>query len=207
VVTVNISRIWEMPNSRTFKIRCIKALISRYLPISGTIIDPFANECSIKQIMSQNLKYISNDLDTEFETDYHLEAQEFMGLLEDDSADVVLYDPPYSGRQVSECYKKLGKTVTMSDTNSGYFVKFKEQIKRITKPGGIAISFGWSSNGVGKKYGFEIIEILLVAHGGNHNDTICVVERKQIEVKSGCDANDNGIPPNNKLLGILPTIL
>jgi hypothetical protein len=27
------------------------------------------------------------------------------------------------------------------------------------------------------------------------------------EVKSGCDANDDGIPPNNKLLGILPTIL
>ena len=30
---------------------------------------------------------------------------------------------------------------------------------------------------------------------------------KQMEVKSGCNANDNGIPPNNKLLGILPTIL
>jgi hypothetical protein len=28
-----------------------------------------------------------------------------------------------------------------------------------------------------------------------------------MEVKSGCDANDDGIPPNNKLLGILPTIL
>lgn len=29
----------------------------------------------------------------------------------------------------------------------------------------------------------------------------------KLEVKSGCDANDDGIPPNNKLLGILPTIL
>jgi len=27
------------------------------------------------------------------------------------------------------------------------------------------------------------------------------------EVKSGCDANDDGIPPNNKLLGILPNEL
>jgi len=27
---------------------------------------------------------------------------------------------------------------------------------------------------------------------------------KNKEVKSGCDANDDGIPPNNKLLGILP---
>jgi len=31
--------------------------------------------------------------------------------------------------------------------------------------------------------------------------------QKTLEVKSGCDANDDGIPPNNKLLGILPTIL
>jgi hypothetical protein len=31
---------------------------------------------------------------------------------------------------------------------------------------------------MGKNRGFEIQEILLVAHGGNHNDTICVVEKK-----------------------------
>jgi site-specific DNA-methyltransferase (adenine-specific) len=29
----------------------------------------------------------------------------------------------------------------------------------------------------------------------------------KLEVKSGCDANDDGIPPNNKLLGILPNEL
>ena len=37
--------------------------------------------------------------------------------------------------------------------------------------------------GDGKKYGFEIIEILLVAHGGWHNDTIVTVEKKVNEVK------------------------
>ncbi len=46
------------------------------------------------------------------------------------------------------------------------------------KVGGYAISFGWNSSGFGKKRGFEIIEILLVAHGGRHNDTIVTVERK-----------------------------
>jgi DNA modification methylase len=33
------------------------------------------------------------------------------------------------------------------------------------------------------------------------------ISQTKLEVKSGCDANDDGIPPNNKLLGILPTIL
>jgi len=44
--------------------------------------------------------------------------------------------------------------------------------------GGFAISFGWNSIGMGKTHGFEIIEILLVCHGGAHNDTIVTVDRK-----------------------------
>lgn len=47
------------------------------------------------------------------------------------------------------------------------------------KVGGYAISFGWNSNGFGKNRGFEVIEILLVSHGGHHNDTICTVEMKK----------------------------
>ena len=35
-----------------------------------------------------------------------------------------------------------------------------------------------NSNGIGKKYGFEQIELLMIAHGGQHNDTICTVEIK-----------------------------
>ena len=34
-------------------------------------------------------------------------ALEFLKKFEDKSVDIVLYDPPYSARQVSECYKKL----------------------------------------------------------------------------------------------------
>ena len=95
-----------------------------------------------------------------------------------ESVDTVLYDPPYSPRQVSECYKKFGQTVNMQTTQASYWSKQKEQIGRIVKPNGIVITCSWNSGGIGKKYGFEIEEILLVAHGGWHNDTIVVVERK-----------------------------
>ena len=174
---MNISRVWEMPNSKTFKIRAIRDVIKKYVTEDDWVIDPFANEFSIKQEINVG-KYISNDIDTDYATDFHLEAQDFMKLFEDGCIDVVLFDPPYSSRQVSECYKKLGKTVTMHDTSSGYFTKFKEEISRVVKPNGIVITCGWNSNGIGKKYGFEIIEILLVAHGGMHNDTIVTIERK-----------------------------
>ena len=93
-------------------------------------------------------------------------------------ADVVLYDPPFSPRQISECYTKLGMSVDMETTQASYWSKQKEQIARIIKPNGIVITCSWNSGGIGKKHGFEIEEILMVAHGGWHNDTIVTVERK-----------------------------
>ena len=91
---------------------------------------------------------------------------------------MALYDPPYSARQVSECYRKMGRTVNMQTTQSSYWRKHKEELCRLIKPGGLVFTCGWNSGGIGKKYGFELLHIRLVAHGGNHNDTIVVVERK-----------------------------
>ena len=83
-----------------------------------------------------------------------------------------------SPRQVSECYKKLDKTVNMQTTQASYWSNHKKEIGRIVRKDGIVITCGWNSGGIGKKYGFEILEILLVPHGGWHNDTIITVEKK-----------------------------
>ena len=168
---IKINREWAMPNSNTFSIKPIRELIERYL--SGTIIDPFANQ--------NKLATITNDLDPQYDTDYHMDATEFLKMLDNNSADVVLWDPPYSPRQIMECYKKFNMTVNMQTTQASYWSKQKEQVARIVKPNGIVITCGWNSGGIGKKYGFKIIEILLVAHGGWHNDTIVTVERKTIQ--------------------------
>jgi len=157
-----------MPNSNTFEIKPIKELINKYT--YGLVIDPFANK--------NKLASITNDLDEQYNTDFHMDALDFLKTFTDNSVDCVLYDPPYSPRQVSECYKKLGKSVNMETTQASYWSKQKEQIGRIVKNNGIVITCGWNSGGIGKKYGFQIIEILLVAHGGWHNDTIVTVEKK-----------------------------
>lgn len=163
-----INRTWEMPNKNTFCIRAIRTVIDKYA--FGKIIDPFANENRIANV--------TNDLDPQYDTDFHMDATDFLKTFDDNSIDTVLYDPPYSARQVSECYKKMGMTVNKETTQNSYWRKHREQIQRILRPGGIVISCGWNSTGIGKKYGFEIIEILLVAHGSQHNDTIVTIERK-----------------------------
>lgn len=170
--TVSIERVWAMPNKNTFDIKPINTLITDELT-DGLWIDPFANK--------NKLATVTNDLNKEFDTDYHLDALDFMKLFDDNSVDGVLYDPPYSPRQVSECYNDVGYNVTWDTTKASFWGNHKREISRIVKPGGKVIMFGWNSGGIGRKYGFEISRILLVPHGGWHNDTICTVEIKTHE--------------------------
>lgn len=167
---MEILRAWAMPNSNTFDILPIRKLIEDELT-AGVWIDPFANK--------NKLASITNDLNPDYDTDYHLDALQFMKMFEAESIDGVLYDPPYSPRQVAECYHGIGMEVTSKTTRASFWGNQKKEISRIVKPGGKVISFGWNSGGIGRKYGFEISKILLVPHGGWHNDTICVVEVKK----------------------------
>lgn len=168
---MKISRIWSMPNSKTFSIPPIKELVTRYVANGEIIVDPFANDC----------KYgtITNDLIPKYNTTYNLDALDFLKLIDSSCVDVVLYDPPYSPRQVKECYEGMGLPVTAEQTKASFRARHLDEIARILKPGGVCLSFGWNTNGVGKKRGFEIIEILIVPHGGSKNDTLCTVEVKQ----------------------------
>ena len=112
---MNIEKSWAMPNSKTFSVKPVGKFVEKYLVGANVIVDPFANSC----------KYgtITNDMNPQFDTDYHMDALEFLKMLPDDYADVVLYDPPYSLRQVSECYKSVGKEVTSETTQSSWRAK------------------------------------------------------------------------------------
>jgi hypothetical protein len=164
------SRVWEMPNKNTFDVKCIGNFVKKYIKDKEVTIDPFSNK--------SRLAKITNDLDPDMNCDYCMDALEFLQQFSDNSIDLVLFDPPFSSRQISECYKRLGRSVNMETTQSSFWSKLKNEISRITKKDGVVLCFGWNSNGIGKTRGFELIEIMNVAHGGHHNDTICTAEIK-----------------------------
>lgn len=169
-----IDRILAMPNKNTFEIKPIHDLITSEMT-DGLWIDPFANR--------NKFASITNDLNHDYDTDYHLDALDFLQLFDDDTVDGVLYDPPYSPRQVSECYNHVGYNITQDSTKASFWSNHKKEISRIVKIGGKVITFGWNSGGIGYKYGFEKQRVLLVPHGGWHNDTICTVELKTHEAE------------------------
>lgn len=167
-----INRVWAMPNKLTFTIKPIRRIVKKYVNKSETIIDPFANES----------KYgtITNDLNPDMDTDYNIDALSFLKKMGTETADLVLFDPPYSITQASQCYDSFGvDKLDKSVGNMGYWSECKNEVCRILKPDSFAIICGWNSNGLGINRGFDMIEILLVPHGGSRNDTIVTVEKKR----------------------------
>lgn len=166
-----IERIWSMPNRLTFTIPPIARLLEEEVDRSLLWIDPFANR-------AHPWATWTNDLNPAAETTHHGEAVDFVRSFAEESVDGVLFDPPYSPRQIKECYDAIGLKVTMQTTQASFYGNVKNAMTRVVKPGGTVISFGWNTNGMGRGRGFEIVRILLVPHGAAHNDTIVTVEKR-----------------------------
>lgn len=139
--------------------------MKRYLASSTVSIDPFCGE----------KRWATHCSDLERD---NVDAEVFLRRLAV-TADLLIFDPPYSPRQISECYKSIGMEVGMKETQSALLYKrVRDAAMPLLAPDATVLSFGWSSVGMGKKRGFEIIEIMLCCHGGAHNDTICVAEKR-----------------------------
>jgi hypothetical protein len=166
---MKIQRIWAMPSKDTFTIEPIKHLLEEVMD-GGYWIDPFAGFNSPATL--------TNDLNPDAPTDHHLLATDFLDQYGVE-CDGFLFDPPYSPRQISKTYKSVGLLVGVEETQNGRLYKsVKDRGARLLRPGGIAICCGWNSAGFGTSRKFELLELLVVPHGGAHNDTLVTVERK-----------------------------
>jgi len=162
-----ITRTWAMPNKWTFQIKPIRELLSRY-NVGERWFDPFAGMYSPAEF--------TNDHNLDCNAKYHLDALEFVKQLKG-QYDGCLFDPPYSIHEVKRHYDNIGLKYDWKTDPTAGFVGVRDISAKKIKKGGRVIYFGWNSNAFGKKRGFEIEEILLVAHGGNRNDTIITVEQ------------------------------
>ena len=186
-----LSRTWAMPSPNTFDIPPIAEMVERYAASSKCSVDPFARNSKIASI--------TNDLNPRTDAQHHMQAVDFIDMLAagDVQCDLAILDPPYSPRQISECYKQAGLKCSQTDTqNARLYSTTKDCIARILTENAVVLSFGWNSVGMGKSRAFEIIEIMMVCHGGAHNDTICIAERRvsNPQMQLGYDTEANHKP-------------
>lgn len=179
MMAATFKREWAMPSGDTLSVRPIGDFVRKYLADSTVSIDPFAR--------NNAWATYCNDIDPSTQAAHHMDAVEFLEAMRPELAakvDLAILDPPYSPRQISELYRRIGLKVTTGDTqNAALLKRVRDALRPLLAPGAVVLSFGWNSMGMGR--GFERLEYLLVAHGGAHNDTICVAERyaSQTELK------------------------
>ena len=147
---IKFERHWCMPSHKTFTIKPFKELIAAEL--GSNYVDPFP------------YPFVKDAID-------------YLKTIHDNSVDHLVFDPPYSQRQLKEKYHSAGLSFNHPMNNS-YWSNCRKEISRIVKSTGKVISFGWNTNGIGIKHGFKITKVVLVAHGSQHNDTIATVEVK-----------------------------
>lgn len=167
--TPRLSVRWAMPNRWTFQIPPIVEFLRRHV-VGPVIVDPFCG--------SSDMATHRNDI-----ARGGIDAGEWCERLLSEGvvADCVIFDPPYSPRQIAECYREAGIEPTTMDTqNASLYARVRRPLLEMLRPGGVALSFGWQSGGFGKS--METEEIMLVQHGGAHNDTICVAQRKPLDM-------------------------
>ncbi len=167
--TPSMSRVWAMPSADTFDVPPIAGFVQKYLLRSYVSVDPFAR--------NKRWATYTNDLNPDTAAAEHMDAEDFLRKCRNVCPDLVIFDPPYSPGQVSEVYQKVGEKRDGSGGRNGeLYARVRSAIREISIPETIVLSFGWNSAGMGK--GWELLELLLVCHGGAHNDTICMAERK-----------------------------
>lgn len=125
---MKIERVWSMPDRWTFRIQPIQKLLWEE-GVRGRILgqmeagwyDPFSGKNSPCEFR--------NDLSDKTDAGENMDALEWLKTIETGVAEGVLYDPPYS---MSQAKSKYGKGFG----GLRYWKECKDQVARITKPGG-----------------------------------------------------------------------
>lgn len=160
-----------MPNADTFEIQPIRDFVERHWDFACVSVDPFARNF--------RLATHTNDINGATAAEHHLQAPEFLWLLarRGVKAKRIIFDPPYSPTRVKRAYHDAGLEVGREDTQTARLKKAcRDAFRALADDGCVVLSFGWNTVGMGP--GWETLEVLIVDHGGDHNATLCMAQRK-----------------------------
>jgi hypothetical protein len=146
-----------------------------------SICDPFANDTCEEPGLWDGAYVTSNDLNPSFKTTYNLEANDFAEKMEREGRlfDLILFDPPYSLRQLKDQYEGIGMNLELWQTQN-MWGRAKNALAQCVPVGGYVIHLGWHTSGFGKHRGFEKVELLNLEPVGKDDryNLLITVEQK-----------------------------
>ena len=177
-----------------FKNRHIRKILDREIEHmmyetkgKGTAIDPFARE----SFTLENINFITNDLNPDFQTDYNLEFNDFAETIafrvnhdKLDRPSLVFFDPPYSLTQLKKQYDGIGKDLELWQTHN-MWGKGKDALASIMQVGSRVVSLGWNTQGFGEKRGFAKRGVHVfeqISREGQYNIFVTIEEKVQFSL-------------------------
>jgi len=164
---VEFEYLCQPPKKWTFEQPKLKKWVEGWCGLEGVTLNLFAG----KTILC--LHELRVDISDEYNPDDVIDCRDFVkqwglkgrgGLF-----DAVILDPPYTWRKAKEKYG--GKMI-------GQYPRLKDELLDILAPNARVISLGWDTVGMSKSRGFKKIAVCVVCHGGDHRDTLCLVEER-----------------------------
>jgi len=162
---IEFTYLKQPPKRYTFEQPKLKKWVESWC--KGRVLNLFAGRTKL------NVNEIRNDIDPLMPSHYYKDALAFLKEWEGDKFDTIVLDPPYNTRKSREKYEGRGRISP--------FKLIKQEVPRVLNRGGRVIMLGYDSVGMTKSKGFKKIAICLVCHGGDHNDTIGLVEELMYE--------------------------
>jgi len=160
---MNFKYFMQAPTKWTFEQQQLKQWVESFC--YGRILNLFAGKVKLA------VPEIRVDINDEFKPDFCMDAHEFVKqtIGTKQKFETIIFDPPYNLRKAREKYygNYLGK-----------LRRLKTDLLNIIPLRGRIISLGYDSVGMSAYRGFKKIAICLVCHGGDHNDTIGLVEER-----------------------------
>lgn len=158
---MQLSYLHQPPKRCTFEMLKLKKYVEGWC--RGKTLNLFSGQTRLRGIDEYRV-----DIDPTTKPDFIGDAYEFI-ITTPLKFDTVILDPPYNTRKSREKYN--GRWI-------GNFKKIKDALPPIINDGGIVISLGYDTVGMSRSRGFEKIAACIICHLGDHNDTLCLVERK-----------------------------
>lgn len=159
---------FDLPSPDTLTIPVFRVAANEYLFDRKRVADLFARNCRL------GTKGLRNDIDKNTKAEKHLDVFKFLEKIPEESLDAVIIDPPFSFNQAAKHYKNsAGKCLGV-----GWIPAVRREAGKKLKPGGIMICLGWDANGAGNKKLFDLIRVIVCAHGQARNATIMTIDKK-----------------------------
>ena len=162
--TLEFTYLMQPPKRFTFQQQDLKLWTEKWC--MGRVLNLFAG------VTRLNIDETRVDINEDVPSDYCMDALEFICSWSGELFDTVILDPPYNVRKSREKYSVNEKTYYV-----GKLKKIKNALPPLLNSNGRVISFGYDSVGMSRSRGFAKVAICLVCHSGDHNDTICLVEK------------------------------